>query len=233
MGRLLDEAVDAGTFGLSTGLIYPPGVFSATDELVALAKRLPDGRVYATHMRSEGSGLFDSLDEALQIGRQAACRVQVSHLKVAGRSNWGRAGAALERLDRARRDGIPVAQDVYPYDRSSTMLTACLPPWFQEGGDAAILSRLDNQVELARARADMEDPNGGDGHVVRAGYDGILVSSTASHRFEAQTLAEIAGDLGVGPFDALAHVLRAERLRASMVTALMSEPASKRSWHIR
>ena len=150
--------------------------------------------------------------------------MQVSHLKAAGRSNWGQGGAALERLDRARRDGVAVTQDVYPYDRSSTMLTACLPPWFQEGGDAAILSRLEDPAVLARARADIEGPNAGDSHVAGAGYDGILVSSTASHRFEAQTLAEIAGELGVEPFDALVHVLRAERLRVSMVTALMSEP---------
>jgi N-acyl-D-aspartate/D-glutamate deacylase len=224
MGRLLDEALDAGAFGMSTGLIYPPGVFSATDELVALAKRLPAGRVYATHMRSEGAGLFDSIDEAVEIGRQAGCRVQVSHLKAAGRSNWGQGGAALERLDRARRDGVAVTQDVYPYDRSSTMLTACLPPWFQEGGDAAILIRLEDPAMLARARADVEGPNAGDSHVAGAGYDGILVSSTASHRFEAQTLTEIADELGIEPFDALVHVLRAEQLRASMVTALMSEP---------
>ena len=104
------------------------------------------------------------------------------------------------------------------------MLTACLPPWFQEGGDAAVLSRLEDLGMLARARADIEGPDAGNSHVAGAGYDGILISSTASHRFEAQTLTEIAVELGAEPFDALVHVLRAEQLRASMVTALMSEP---------
>jgi N-acyl-D-amino-acid deacylase len=224
MGRLLEEALDAGAFGMSSGLIYPPGLFSATGELVELARRLPGNRVYATHMRGEGAHLLDSISEALQVGAQAGCRVQISHLKVSGRPNWGQVGPALDELDRARRSGVAVTQDVYPYDRSSTMLTACLPPWFQEGGDAALLARLGDPAALARARADIENPDGSwESHVAGAGYEGILVSSTASHTFEGRTLTEIAGEQGVGPFDALVRVLRAEELRVSMVIASMSE----------
>lgn len=224
MGGLLDEALDAGAFGMSSGLIYPPGLFSATDELVWLARRLPAGRVYATHMRGEGAHLLDSVREAVAIGAQAGCRVQISHLKVSGRPNWGRVGPALDELDQARRDGVAVTQDVYPYDRSSTMLTACLPPWFQEGGDPAVLGRLADPAALARARRDIENPDGSwESHVAGAGYEGILVSSTASHTFEGRTLTEIAGEQGTGPFDALVRVLQAEKLRVSMVIASMSE----------
>jgi N-acyl-D-aspartate/D-glutamate deacylase len=94
MGRLLDEALDAGAFGMSSGLIYPPGVFSDTGELAELAGHLRrDGRVYATHMRSEGGALLASVDEATEIGAGAGCRVEVSHLKASGRQNWGRAAA--------------------------------------------------------------------------------------------------------------------------------------------
>jgi N-acyl-D-aspartate/D-glutamate deacylase len=224
MGRLLEETLDAGAFGMSTGLIYPPGVFAGTDELVALARRLPNGRVYATHMRNEGTRLLDSIDEAIQIGRQSGRHVQVSHLKASGRTSWGQAEAALERLDAARRDGLPVTQDVYPYDRSSTMLAVCLPSWFAEGAEATVLARLEDPATLARARAEIEGQDDRDSQVAAVGYDGILVSSTASHAFEGQTLAELADELRVAPFDALVHVLRAERLRASMVTASMSEP---------
>jgi N-acyl-D-amino-acid deacylase len=224
MGRLLDEALEAGAFGMSTGLIYPPGLFSDTDELVALARQLGGGRVYATHMRGEGASLLASIEEALVIGAQAGCRVQISHLKALGRSNWGQTSAALQRLDRSRQDGMAVTQDAYPYDRSSTMLTACLPPWFQEGGDAAVLARLDDPAQLARARADVADPDDStDSHVTGIGYENILVSSTESHAFEGQTIAEIADTLGTEPFDALVHVLRVEKLRASMVSASMSE----------
>jgi N-acyl-D-amino-acid deacylase len=224
MGWLLDEALGAGAFGMSTGLIYPPGVFSGTDEIAALAARLPAGRVYATHMRDEGPGLLDSIDEAVEIGRRSGCQVEISHLKASGQPSWGQAAAALERLDRARRDGVAVTQDAYPYDRSSTTLAVCLPPWFQEGGDAAALARLEDPVTLARARTEIEGLSGADSRVNGVGYDGILVASTASHAFEGRTLEELGSELGVTPFDALVHVLRAERLRATMVTASMSEP---------
>ncbi|MGH3318785.1 MAG: N-acyl-D-amino-acid deacylase family protein [Streptosporangiaceae bacterium] len=224
MGGLLDEALVAGAFGMSSGLIYPPGLFSATDELVELARHLPEGRLYATHMRGEGEHLLDSIDEAIRIGGEGNCRVQISHLKASGRPHWGRVGAALARLDRARQEGLDITQDVYPYDRSSTMLTACMPPWFQEGGDAALLARLDDPAALARARAEVEgETDGWESHLAECGYDGVLVSSTASHAHEGQTLAEVAAELGLEPFEALVEVLRGERLRASMVISSMSE----------
>jgi N-acyl-D-amino-acid deacylase len=226
MGRLLDEAVEAGVFGMSSGLIYPPGLFTGTDELVELARRLPDGLVYATHMRNEGAHLLASIDEAIEIGERAGVRVEVSHLKASGRANWGLVDGALDRLDRARSDGVAVTQDVYPYDRSSTMLTTCLPPWFQEGGNAVVLARLNDPAALARARAAVEGPrpiDGWEGQVRTAGYAGILISSTGSHEFEGKTLVELAGELGGEPFDALVHVLRAEQLRVSMVIESMNE----------
>lgn len=227
MTHLLEEALEAGVFGLSSGLIYPPGMFAATEELVALARVLAPGRVYATHMRGEGAHLLDSVAEALTIGEQAHCRVQVSHLKSAGRANWGRVGAALELLRAARERGMAVGQDVYPYDASSTMLTACLPPWFQEGGNEAVLARLDDPGALDRARADIEaGPRGvWENHVAGAdaGWGGILVASTASHHHEGQTLVEIADELSVDPFDALVQVLVGERLRASMVIFSLNE----------
>jgi N-acyl-D-aspartate/D-glutamate deacylase len=225
MGALLDEALDAGAFGLSSGLIYPPGLFSRTTELVDLARHLGGGRIYATHMRGEGGHLLDSVEEALEIGSRSGCRVQISHLKSAGRPHWGGVGRALDRLARARADGVTVTQDVYPYDASSTMLTTCLPPWCQEGGDQTVLARLDDPATVRRLRTEIEGgpQEGWENQIAGAGYEGILVASTASHDFEGRTLPEIGADIGASPFDALIHVLRAERLRASMVIFSMTE----------
>lgn len=214
--RLLDEALEAGAFGLSSGLIYPPGVFAATDELVRLARRLPAGRVYATHMRNEGPRLLQSVEETIEIGERAGCRVQVSHLKATGRASWGSVGAALERLDGARAAGLNVGQDAYPYEATSTMLTTVLPAWFQNGGPAAMLERLADAGALARARAELAADDG----VV---WEAIIVASTASHAHEGMALPELAEELGVDPFDAFVHVLGTERLRVSMVRFAMSE----------
>ncbi|MGI9093278.1 MAG: N-acyl-D-amino-acid deacylase family protein [Mycobacteriales bacterium] len=225
MTSLLDECLDAGAFGFSSGLIYPPGMFAHTPELVRLAGRLRDGRLYATHLRNEGARLLESIDEALTIGRGASCRVQVSHLKSAGRPNWGGVDRALETLRDARAHGVDAGQDVYPYDASSTMLTSCLPSWFQDGGGPAVLARLADPSSLRAARAEIEgDPRGGfENQVNGAGYDGILIASTASHRHEGRTLTEIAETLGVSPFDAMVTVLRDEALRVSMVLFSMTE----------
>lgn len=225
MGDLASAAIDAGAFGVSTGLIYPPGMFGGTDEIVDVVGRLPEDAVYATHMRGEGAHLGASVAEAIEIGRRTGRRVQVSHLKASGRENWGGVGAALEQLAAARASGIRISQDVYPYIASSTMLTACLPPWFQDGGDRAVLERLDSPDALARLRAELgpESPGDWESHVAGADWQGILVSSTASHRYEGQTLAELADRLGVEPFDALVTLLRDERLQASMVVFSMCE----------
>jgi N-acyl-D-amino-acid deacylase len=225
MARLAVEAAEAGAFGLSTGLIYPPGLFGDTDEIAEVASALPDEAVYATHMRGEGAHLRASIDEALEIGRRSGRPVQVSHLKSAGRQNWGGVADALERIHAVRADGVTVTQDVYPYTASSTMLTACLPPWVQEGGNAAVLERLADpgQVDRIRGEVDAGPSEQWENHVAGAGWDGILVSSTGDHRFEGQTITEIGGELGVAPFDALVHVLREEDLRVSMVVFSMCE----------
>lgn len=216
MCYLLDEALEAGAFGMSSGLIYPPGMFAARDELEALAARLPAGRVYATHMRDEGAGLLDSVAEAIGLASRAGCEVEVSHLKVTGPANWGLVGEALTRLDEARRAGIPVGQDVYPYEASSTMLSSCLPPWFQAGGEEAVLGRLSDAALRDRLGDDLgrEEPDWA---------SRTIVAGTASGRHEGRSVEEIAAESGGDPVDALVEVLRAERLRATMVHFSMSE----------
>jgi N-acyl-D-aspartate/D-glutamate deacylase len=224
MGDLLDEAMAAGAFGLSSGLIYPPGQFAQTRELVELAKRLPQSRPYVTHMRGEGSQLLASIAEAVAIGEGSGRRVHISHLKTAGRTNWGQMQAALDQLDQARDRGLDVRHDVYPYTASSTMLTAVLPPWFQEGGDPAVLRRLNDPVALDRLR-DQLGRDGGtwENHIYGAGWDGVVVASSASHQYEGLSLTQLAADRGTGPFEALVHVLLHEELKVSMILYSMRE----------
>lgn len=224
MRGLLAEALAAGAFGFSSGLIYPPGVFAGTGELAALAEALPPERVYATHMRDEGVGLLDSIQEAVEVARCGGCRLQVSHLKAAGEPAWGRTRDALDVLDQARADGVSATHDVYPYTASSTMLSAVLPSWAQEGGDEAVLARLADPDTLARIEAEIAG-GGTDtwvGHLTAA-YERIRIASTASHAYEGSTVAEIAEANGTSGFEALVGVLRAEQLRVSMIAFVMDE----------
>lgn len=225
MRRLIDDALSAGAFGLSSGLIYPPGMFAGKSELIGLAQLLGPDRIYATHMRDEGGRLCDSVMEAVAVGESAGCRVQISHLKAAGRDNWGRVGAAVSLLADARTRGVKVTQDVYPYDAASTMLAACLPPWCLVGDDATVMGRLSDPGVLRRLRSEIgSGPTPAWENIVSgAGWDGILIASTADHRYEGLTLWQAGRALQSGPFDALIRVLLEEQLRASMIIFDMSE----------
>jgi N-acyl-D-amino-acid deacylase len=224
MKRLVDEAVEGGIVGFSTGLIYPPGVFATSDEIQALVSQIPPGVVYATHMRGEGAQVFASISEALDVGRRTGRRVQISHLKTAGRYNWGKMPQAMDLIREARESGVDVRQDIYPYTAGSTMLTACLPPWFQEGGNAGVLARLHDPGALAQLAKDLGEISlKWENMVIGAGWEGIVVSSTADHRFEGQSLATIANELGIDPLEALRHVLVEEQLQATMTVHQMSE----------
>ena len=223
MRALLREALDDGAFGFSTGLIYPPGIFTDTDELIDLCGELGP-HVYASHIRGEGDNLIDAVVEALAIGREAGVQVQVSHHKAGGRANWGKTQDTLAMIDQARQRGQRVFQDVYPYTAGSTILTACLPPWTQEGGNDAMLRRLHDPDALMRLRRDLENGLPGfDSELHNAGADGIILSSTKDGRYEGESLAAVADRLGVDPIEALFRILREEELSATMVVFLMDE----------
>lgn len=222
MSSLLDSALEAGAFGLSSGLIYPPGVFSDADEIRELVQRLGGERIYATHMRNESLHVFDSIEESLN-AVAGGTRLHISHVKLAAKSHWGRMGELLAHLNRARERGVRVSHDVYPYAAGSTMLSAILPPWFQDGGTTGVLARLGSRDSLAQAERDIASDTSYENIVAGAGWDRIVVSSTASHRYEGKSIATIASALGVSPFDAVVDVLREEHLQATMVAHYMNE----------
>ena len=144
MRQALAANLAQGAFGLSTGLVYPPGAFAQTEEIIELAKVVAGhGGLYATHVRDEGARLIPSVEEALRVGREAGVAVQVSHHKAAGRANWGMVTKTLAMLDRANCDGVDVHCDVYPYTAGSTVLAAMfLPLWAFEGSPQRLAERL-------------------------------------------------------------------------------------------
>lgn len=224
MGGLLEEALESGAFGLSSGLIYPPGLFAAADELAALTARLGQDAVYATHMRNESIHVRDSIQESVRTVRPTRARLHVSHLKVADRAQWGTMGQILAELDAARDEGLAVTQDAYPYAAGSTMLTALLPPWFHDGGSQAVLTKLQSDEALARAQRDLDGQGAVfENLVAAASWDNIVISSTRSHRHEGKTTAQLAHDRGLPPLRAVAQLLVEEDLMATMVMHMMHE----------
>jgi N-acyl-D-amino-acid deacylase len=220
MATEVRRAVEEGALGFSTGLIYPPGVYADTDEVVALARAAREaGGFYASHIRGEGETLLPAIAEAIEVGRHAGVPVEVSHLKAAGRSNWPKMGQAIELIERARADGLDVTADMYPYPAGSTMLSALLPPWAHAGGREALLARLQDPTDRARICAELA----GAGMARDAGWDGILIAGCpAQTEYEGRTLAHIAAGLGLPPEEAVIAILRESKGDADMVLFMMS-----------
>ena len=155
MVRMLEEAFDGGAVGVSTGLMFPPAISADFAELEALGRTAArHDRLFAAHMRNYNDRLIEAVEEVLKVARVTGCRLQVSHLAVAGRRNWGKVPRALELIDRARADGLDIAADIYPYVAGSANLSQLLPEWAQDGGTPAIVARLGDE---ATRRAILED----------------------------------------------------------------------------
>ena len=223
MRRLADESFAAGAVGLSTGLIYVPGAYSDTEEVVELATAAHAWhRPYTTHMRDEGPALEAALDEALEVGRRARVRVQISHCKAAGRSSHGNSRLLLDKLHAARVEGVDVRGDQYPYLAGETFLVALLPAAAQEGGIEELVRRLKAPDERARLRAlaeEAEDPRAA-GLWRQALPEDVLVVRHADGENVGRDLREIAGD--GDPWEALCALLEADPA-AVMVITLMDE----------
>lgn len=204
MQRRVEQGMRDGACGMSTGLIYTPGTFAKTDELVALAQVVARfGGIYASHIRNEGAQLLESIEELLTIGRQAGLPVHVSHLKVSGRSNWGLAPEAIARLRQAREAGQRVTADQYPYTASSTSLAATVVPaelrsW--EKLEAALKDPEQGPRIRRRLEASLQEKDEG-----RA----IVVASYAPQRgWQGKSLAQIASETGQTPLEVTLEILR-------------------------
>ena len=179
MEAMVDQAMRDGAFGLSSALIYVPGSFAKTDELVALAKVAAKHKgIYITHIRGESFNLFNALDEAIAIGREAGLPVVIFHLKVGAKANWGRMQEAVAKIEQANASGGRVTATMYPYTAGGTGLAATLPLWVQEGGREKMLDRLKDPATRMKARQEIETKiDGWENLLMAATFEGIQVAS--------------------------------------------------------
>ncbi|MCP2360249.1 N-acyl-D-amino-acid deacylase [Nonomuraea thailandensis] len=222
MRGLLATAAEQGAFGLSTGLIYAPGSFAATDEIEALAAvAARHDLLYATHMRDEGDRLIEAVEEALAVARASGVRLQISHLKAMGPANHGKVARALALMDAAAARGLDVACDVYPYTASSTTLTSRLPGWAMDGGTGALLARLADPATRERVLADLRPAVG------RTFLpEGVIIAELSPGPYGARvgdSIAAIARDTGVEPAEAVLDVLAAHDAAVTIVNHAMAE----------
>jgi len=223
MKAAVAQAMEEGALGLSSALIYVPGRFASTEELIALARVAADYHgSYITHQRSEDDQIDASMNEFLRIVREAGLPGEIYHLKTAEKRNWGRMPAVLKRLEDARAEGLDVSADQYPWTASSNGLDASLPAWAREGGRDKLLERLRDPATRARARTDFlkENPDWPDG------APRILITSVLNldlKKYEGRTIEQIGRDERKDPLDALMDIVIADRSNTSRVTFSMSE----------
>jgi N-acyl-D-aspartate/D-glutamate deacylase len=223
MRRALRAALAQGGFGLSAGLIYPPGMYSDTDELVALAGVVAErDRLFTLHVRGSSETLLHATDELIEIARRSRVRAHHSHLEAVGEEFWPRVREVLEREDRARAAGLRLSHDVFPYTRAATMMTAIFPPWSLEGGVPGLLERLASAPTRERIGRELERqvpewppwrPGGWPHNLVGAvGWDGIRVASVeggATEDLAGRSLAEIATAEGRAPYEVVVDLMLA------------------------
>jgi dihydroorotase/N-acyl-D-amino-acid deacylase len=226
MRAVMRNAMEDGAFGLASALIYPPGNFASTEELIEVARAMaPYGGVYITHMRSEADQFLEAIDEAIRIGKEAGVPVEIYHLKAAGRRNWPKAAQAIAKIDSARRAGLDVQADMYSYVAGGTGLSACLPPWASAEGK--LLDNLKDPATRARIRAEMLlDRAEWENLCQLASPEGVLLlglRKDENKRFVGKRLNEVAVTLGKEWPDVIIDLLIAEEQRIGTVYFLMDE----------
>jgi N-acyl-D-amino-acid deacylase len=234
MKELTAEAMEAGAYGLSTGLIYPPGIYAKTPEITELAKVAARyGGVYDSHIRGEGRSLMKALSEAIEIGENGGLPVQISHHKIASKSIWGHSVQSLKLFEEARARGVDVTVDQYPYKAGSTSLMTLLPPWVHDGGNEAALERLKDPKLRERMRREIEKGiPGWENFAGELGWENVYVTSVktdANRPVEGMNMVEVKGHRGApNEFTALYQLLLEEEGVASMVIFYGDEDDVKR-----
>lgn len=223
MGQMkahMREAMEAGSFGLTSGLIYPPGVYAPKEEMWSLAEVLAEtGGLYLTHMRGESGGLLEAVAETIELGRRAGIPVQISHHKALGKDNWGLVTESLKMVDKARAEGIDVTIDQYPYNNCSTSVRACLPPWAQAGGVHAICDRLADPgtrakiAEEIKISLDTSKPCGWESMLRHGGgaAGALVVYCPNTPQWEGKNLHEISAAMNVDPVEAAFRIIESNK----------------------
>ena len=233
MVRLVDQQMEAGAFGIGSALIYPPANYMSTDELVTLCEAVArHGGRYHSHIRSEGNGLLPAVTELLEIGRRADLPVELHHVKIAGRDNWGKLDQVLTMLEDARRVR-PVSANMYTYNAGGTAVYSAIPPRFHDGGPEKLRQRLQDPAVRAEVRAEIESPTGDWENLFRmsGGGDGVLLlvaEAPAYAQHCGKTLTEIGREQGKDPIDALMDIALVDETRAAAAYFIISEDNVRR-----
>ncbi|HEY6139981.1 MAG TPA: D-aminoacylase [Thermoanaerobaculia bacterium] len=228
MRAVVRQAMDDGAFGIASALIYAPDNYATTEELIELCKAAkPYGGMYISHMRSEGNRLLEGVDELITIAREAGVPAEIYHLKAAGRANWPKMDAVIERVNAARASGLRITADMYTYTAGATGLDAAMPPWVQAGGYEAWRKRLMDPATRAKVIAEMRDPNvpwesllrlaGSAENVLFIGFKNETLKPLTG-----KTLAEVAQMRGVSPEDAAIDLVIEDGSRVSTIYFLMT-----------
>lgn len=229
MKGLVAQAMQQGAMGVSTALIYPPGHYAKTDELVALASVASQyGGIYATHMRSEGQAEMEAIDEAIRIGRDAHLPVEIFHMKVSGKTRWGSMPKVVAKIEAARESGVDVAADMYPYLAGATALASCLPPWVADGGTPKLLERLRDPAVRQRIKAEMaaDHPSWENLYFDSGGAPGVMISGVVSpelKKYDGKTVAEMAASEKKDPLDALFDFVLADKAQTGALYFIANE----------
>ena len=240
MKAIVDQAMQDGAVGVSTALQYAPAPYAKTPELIALAGEAARyGGIYATHMRSEGDAEFAAIDEAVEIGRQAHIPVEIWHLKVAGKANWGHMQQVIDRINAARASGVDVSANTYAYTAWFNTFSAFIPPWAHDGGDRKLVERLQDPATRARIRADMLSSTGSWDNEWQEipGPEAIeiaVVQNPELAPLEGKRLSDVAATWHEDPIDALCDLLIKDNAFTEVAVFGMSEPdvvlALKQPW---
>src|SRR2546427_1281492 len=229
MKKLVADAMKDGALGVSTALQYVPARFGKTDEIFELAKVAHQyGGIYITHQRSEANAIDDSMKEVFEIARRAHIPAEIWHFKTAYKKNWGRMPEMLRRIAAARRQGLKITADVYPYVAGSTSLSACLPPWALEGGTDRMISRLKDTATRERLKKEIttDSKDWENIYLGSGGPSGILIGAVVNRELESwqgKRLSEIASDQKKAPLDALFDFIIADHGQTGAIFFMMSE----------
>jgi N-acyl-D-amino-acid deacylase len=230
MQELVRDAMRQGAMGVSTALQYAPAPYASTEELIALASAAAEfGGIYATHMRSEGNAVLPALDEAIRIGREASIPVEIWHLKAAGKSNWGRMPEIVAKIDSARQSGVDMTADTYAYTAWFNSLSAFVPPWAHDGGDAKMLERLKDPETRRRIRQDMLTPSAEWDNEWQEipGPEAVLISAVhnpALRSLQGKRLDEVARARNKDAIETLFDILVEDDAYTSAAVSGMSQP---------
>ena len=222
------KAIEQGAIGLSSGLEYIPGSFASTKELIEVCRVVPEQyRLYASHIRNEDNYVLEAIDEAIEIARKSNSRLQISHLKVSGKTNWWKVDEVLRKIDEAIKNGLDIHADRYPYIAYHTMLSSLLPLWVREGGTRRLLERLKSRERIYEVRQFVEKEVSN----LEGEWNGVLISSVGNEKFRAyqgKTIKQLSEEIGMDGFETTVKIIIETENQVMMMGFGMEETSTEK-----